>query len=286
MKLVRFGDRGRERPGILLDSSTILDVRAMAFDIEDYNGHFFSTFGVERLAGLLRDPQPKTVSADNVRLAPPIAPPQKIICLGKNYEAHAKEFDAEIPDTPVLFSKAVSAMSGPNDPIVLPATSKTVDAEVELAVVIGRRTRGIAKERAVERVAGYTILNDVTDRDAQRAGKQWFKGKGADTFCPMGPYLATPDEIADPQSLDLYSKVNGATLQESNTAHMLFKIAHLIAFISETITLEAGDVIATGTPGGIGSARKPPVLLKAGDTVELGIDKLGAQVCKVEQARL
>lgn len=281
MKLVRFGPPGAERPGVLLDDQQILDVRAMAFDIEDYNAHFFSHWGLDRVRALLAEPRRKTVPAAGIRLGPPVARPGKIVALGKNYADHAKEFDAEIPETPILFSKAASAIVGPFDPVVLPPGAKTVDGEVELAVVVGAKASRVPAERAMEHVAGFTILNDVTDRDAQKAGRQWFRAKSFDSFCPLGPHLVTRDEVADPQTLRLYSKVNGKILQESNTADMIFKIAYLIGFISSTITLEPGDLIATGTPGGIGSAHKPPVLLKPGDTMETGIDGLGIQINRI-----
>lgn len=277
MKLIRFGPAGHERPGVLLDDTKILDVRAMAFDIEDYNAHFFATRGLERVAALLRERNRKVIPAEGLRLGPPVARPGKLICLGKNYADHAAEFDAEVPDSPILFSKAVTSLIGPADPIILPRETRRADVEVELAVVIGRRTRRVSEAEAPACIAGYTILDDVTDRDAQKAGKQWFRGKSADTFGPMGPWLVTPDEVGDPHQLRLYSKIAGRTLQDSSTADMIFKIPFLLSFISAAITLEPGDVLATGTPGGIGSAHKPPVLLNAGDTVELGIDKLGRQ---------
>jgi 2,4-didehydro-3-deoxy-L-rhamnonate hydrolase len=282
MKLVRFGPPGEERPGVLLDDApAILDVRAMAFDIEDYDPHFFSRSGIERLHALLRERRRKTVPAEGVRLGPPLARPGKIICLGKNYADHAAEFDAEIPERPILFAKAPTALCGANDAIVLPPGSKIVDSEVELAVVIGHTARRVSEAQAMSCVAGYTVLNDVTDREAQRADKQWFRAKSFDTFCPTGPWLVTPDELADPQSLHLYSKVNGQILQDSNTSHMIFRLPHLISYISAGITLEPGDLIATGTPGGIGSARKPPVLLRPGDTVELGVERVGVQTSRV-----
>lgn len=291
MKLVRFGPTGAERPGAWIEEDgqpQILDVRAMAFDIEDYNSHFFSHWGIERVRALLRESRRGLatrpawlVPAENMRLGPPIARPGKIICLGKNYADHAAEFDAALPDQPILFSKAASALTGAFDPIVIPPGSKAVDAEAELAVVIGETARRVSERDAMKHVAGYTVLDDVTDRDVQRAAGQWFRAKSFDTFCPVGPFLVTPDEVGDPQALRIGQKVNGKVLQESNTSHMIFKIARLIAFISAQITLEPGDLIATGTPGGIGSARKPPVLLKAGDTVEIGVERVGVQVTPV-----
>ena len=284
MKLVRFGPRGEERPGVLMEKdSKILDVRAMAFDIEDFNGHFFTHWGIQRVQALLKEPSLKTVPADGVRLGQPVARPGKIVCLGKNYADHAAEFDAEIPSSPILFSKAPTSLVGPFDPIVLPRGANIVDGEVELAVVIGKTACRVSESDALQFIAGYTVLNDVTDREAQKEGKQWFRAKSADTFCPLGPYLVTPDEIRDPQNLRLCSKVNGSTLQDNNTANMIFKIAHLISFISATMTLEPGDLMSTGTPGGIGSAHKPAVVFRPGDIVETAIEGVGAQRARVER---
>ena len=287
MKLVRFGPPAEERPGVWLEDTpapgqaAILDVRAMAFDIEDFNAHFFVHHGLARLAHLLREDRRALIPAAGLRLGPPVARPGKIVCLGKNYAAHAAEFDAEVPESPIYFSKAGSALNGPYDPIILPRGAVRVDGEAELAVVLGRRARRVPEEAALDYVAGYTLINDVTDRDAQRIGRQWFRGKSADTFCPMGPFLVTRDEIADPHNLRLFQKVNGRILQDDVTSHLLFRIPLLVAFLSATITLEPGDVIATGTPGGIGSARRPPVLLQPGDRVEVGADHLGRQNCPV-----
>lgn len=287
MKLVRFGTRGEERPGVWLERSAesarpmILDVRAMAYDIEDYNARFFTRYGLERLAALLREPKRKLVPAEGLRLGPPVARPGKIVCLGKNYAAHAQEFDAKVPAAPILFTKAGTALNGPFDPVVLPKDAAVVDGEVELAVIIGRPTRRAAGATALAAVAGYAVLNDVTDRAAQRGDGQWFRGKSPDTFCPLGPFLVTPDEIADVGRLRLISKINGEVLQDGSTADMIFKIPFIIEFISATITLEPGDIIATGTPAGIGSARKPPIVLKAGDVMETSVAGLGCQVSPV-----
>lgn len=281
MKLIRFGAPGAERPGVWLAPATpsekpmLLDVRAMAFDIEDYNEHFFTHFGLERVANLLKEPGRQLVPAEGVRLGPPVARPGKIICLGKNYAAHAREFDAKIPDSPILFSKAGSALSGPTDPIIIPRGGTQVDGEVELAVVIGKPACRVAESDALNYVAGYTVLNDVTDRAAQRAAGQWFRGKSPDTFGPLGPCMVTRDEITDPHRLQLTSAINGQILQNGNTTDMIFKIPFLIAFISATITLRPGDVLATGTPAGIGSARTPPVYLQGGDCITCNIEGIG-----------
>lgn len=291
MKLVRFGEPGNERPGVWVapESSAakpmILDVRAMAFDIEDYDAHFFSHFGLERLAALLRESERKLVPAEGVRLGPPIATPGKIICLGANYAAHAQEFGAKPPGSPILFGKATTALIGPTDRIILPPGVTEGDGEVELAVVIGKTARGVAERDAWDYVAGYTALNDVTDRAAQRAVSQWFRGKSPDTFCPLGPFLVTRDEIADPHSLRLTLAVNGRVLQDGTTADMIFKIPFLIAFISATITLLPGDVLATGTPAGVGAAQNPPVYLRAGDRIECAVELIGRQHSPVAQGQ-
>lgn len=283
MKLVRFGKQNAERPGVWLDDTptagqaSLLDVRAMAFDMEDFNAHFFATYGLERLRALLREPRLKLIPAAGVRLGPPVARPGKIVCLGKNYAAHAAEFDAQVPTTPIFFSKATTALNGPFDPIVLPPGAQRVDGEAELALVIGQTVRRVAEAEAWGAVAGYTLLNDVTDRDAQRDGQQWFRGKSADTFAPLGPFLVTSDEVPDPQRLRITQSVNGQTLQDDSTSQMLFKIPYLLSFLSAAITLEPGDILATGTPAGIGSARRPPVLLRAGDVIEIAAESLGAQ---------
>lgn len=287
MKLVRFGELGEERPGVWIEEggkAMMLDVRASVFDIEDYNGHFFSHYGLARLENLLKERNREIIPAEGIRLGPPIARPGKIICLGKNYAGHAKEFDAKIPSTPILFSKAATAIIGPNDNIVLPPDGTKVDGEVELAVVIGRPASKISESQAWEYIAGYTILNDVTDREAQKAGQQWFRGKSADTFCPLGPWLVTKDEIRDPHNLKLKFIQNGKVLQEDSTANMIFRIPFLISFISASITLLPGDIISTGTPAGIGSLHSPPVVFHPGDKIELGIEGLGRQANEITAA--
>lgn len=290
MKLVRFGPPGHERPGVWLDSvpghsgTHILDVSAMAFDIHDYDSHFFAGGGLSRVAALLNEPQRKLVAVTpSVRLGPPVARPGKIICLGKNYAEHAKEFGGPVPDRPVFFSKAITALNGPFDPIRLPPQSCRVDGEAELAVVIGCRAKNLQAATALECVAGYTILNDVTDRDLQKAGQQWFMGKSVDTFCPLGPWLATMEEIPNPHALKIFSRLNGKTLQDGNSAHMIFNIPHVLAYATQWMTLEPGDILSTGTPSGIGSAREDPSLLKDGDVLETGVEKLGVQRSLVQR---
>lgn len=277
MKLVRFGERGKERPGVWMGDGRIMDVRSLAFHIEDYNEHFFVNHGIRQLEALLIDPGAQFVDVENVRLGAPISRPSKIICVGANYADHAKEFGSAIPKEPILFSKATTAIIGPNDPITLPPKAKVVDGEAELAVVIGKRASKVEREKALEYIAGYTILNDVTERVVQKTNGQWFRGKGFDAFCPLGPFLATCDEVHDPSTLQVWQKCNGLLLQDGNSADMIFDVAFLIEYISQGMTLLPGDVISTGTPSGIGSARKPQILLTPGDAVEIGIEGLGSQ---------
>jgi len=281
VKLVRFGEQGRERPGIWMDDGRILDVRALAFHIEDFNGHFFANKGMAQLRRLMDDSGACFIDAADVRLGPPIARPSKIICVGANYADHAREFGHDIPGEPILFSKATSSINGPYDPIVLPAGSQVVDSEAELAVVIGKTARKVDRKEALDYVAGYTVLNDVTERVVQKATGQWFRGKGFDTFCPIGPFLVTPDEIPDIDHLQVWQRHNGALLQKDNTATMMFKVPFLIEYISQGMTLLPGDVVSTGTPSGIGSAREPKVLMAAGDAIEIGVDGLGSQRSEV-----
>ena len=281
MKLVRFGDKGSERPGVWVGDGRILDVRSAAFHIEDFNTHFFSNFGLQQLRMLLDDPVAQFVDAETVRLGPPVARPSKIICVGANYADHAREFGHTIPDQPILFSKAPSSMIGPNDPIALPQEAKVVDSEAELAVVIGKKACRVAGSEAMHYVAGYTIVNDVTERLVQKGNGQWFRGKGFDAFCPVGPYLVTADELPDISSLPVWQRCSGRLLQEGNTADMMFKIPFLIEYISQGMTLQPGDIISTGTPSGIGSARDPQVLMSRGDVVEIGVEGLGSQRCDV-----
>lgn len=291
MKLVRFGPPGRERPGVWIEEfapgggAGILDVRAMAFDLEEYDARFFEQGGLIRLRELLREPGRIVRPAEGLRLGPPLKPGQ-ILCLGKNYAEHAAEFGGGVPAVPVVFAKALSALQGPSDPIVLPSGSNVVDGEAELAFVIGRRARRVAERDALSFVAGYTVLNDVTDREAQRAGGQWFYGKSRDGFCPLGPWFVTADEVPDPHALRVFARLNGETLQDDTTANMVFRIPRLIEYLTAGLTLEPGDVVATGTPSGIGSARKPPRVLREGDRLETGVDRLGLQSARVELERL
>lgn len=282
MKLVRFGPPGAERPGLWLDDhfgpgrAGLLDVRASAFDLEDFDPSFFARGQLARLPALLREARPSIVAAAGQRLGPPIARPGSLIMLGKNYADHAAEFGDPPPTSPVLFSKSVGSLIGPQDAIIIPRDAGRVDAEAELALVIGRSARRVSEADAMDYVAGYTVLNDVTDRDAQKEGGQWFRGKSSDTFCPLGPWLLTADEVADPHRLRVWSRLNGVPLQEGLTSDLIFRTPFLIAFLSRHLTLHPGDVISTGTPAGVGFACQPPRLLQAGDEIEVGVDGVGA----------
>ena len=278
MKLVRFGEPGQERPGLWLEDRgepEILDVQGMAFDLADYHAHFFAHGGLNRLRGLLLETRQKRLPARGVRLGPPVARPGQIICVGKNYADHAAEFDAQIPAAPILFAKSTSSLIGHRDAIVIPPGSTQVDSEAELAVIIGRTARHLTEAQALDAVAGYTALNDVTERSLQKSAGQWFLGKSPDTFCPLGPWLVTPDEVGDPQQLRVASRLNGSPMQDGNTRHMLFPLARLLAYLTTYITLQPGDIIATGTPAGVGFARTPPVFLKPGDRIEVEVEHIG-----------
>jgi len=274
MRLMRFGAVGKEKPGILLADGTRLDASAFG---ADYDEKFFATGGVEALSKWLTsntNSAPR-VSAE-VRLGPPICRPSKIVCIGLNYRDHAHETGAKIPTEPVIFFKSTTALIGPHDNLVIPKNGTKVDWEIELAVVIGKRALYVPRDKALEYVAGYALHNDYSERAFQKdRGGQWVKGKSCDTFAPLGPYLATLDELADLGNMKMWLKVNGETRQNSSTANMIFDVATLVSYISEFMTLLPGDVISTGTPAGVGLGMKPPQYLKAGDVVELGIDGLG-----------
>jgi 2-keto-4-pentenoate hydratase/2-oxohepta-3-ene-1,7-dioic acid hydratase in catechol pathway len=276
MKLIRFGKPGTERPGLLLADGTRVDASAFG---EDWNEAFLGSGGLARLAAWARDHAAAAprVPAD-VRLGPPVARPSKIICIGLNYADHARETKAKIPEEPIIFFKATTALCGPDDDLVLPRGSVKTDWEVELAVVIGRRARYLPLEDAPAYVAGYALHNDYSERQDQlERGGQWSKGKGHDTYAPLGPFLATPDEVRDVHDLDMWLTVNGVSRQRSSTNHMIFGVAHLVSYISRFMTLLPGDVISTGTPAGVAMGFDPPAFLKAGDVVELGIEGLGRQ---------
>jgi 2-keto-4-pentenoate hydratase/2-oxohepta-3-ene-1,7-dioic acid hydratase in catechol pathway len=275
MKLIRFGPAGEERPGVLLADGTRVDASAFG---SDYDEAFFGGGGTGRLAAWLATHAAGAprVPAD-VRLGPPIRRPSKIVCIGLNFKDHARETGAEIPKEPVIFFKASTALTGPNDDLVIPRGAHKVDWEVELAFVVGARASYVPVEQAAAHVAGYALHNDYSEREFQlERGGQWSKGKSADTFAPLGPFLATPDEVEDPHHLGMWLTVNGQARQKSNTDQMAFGIPVLLSYLSQFMTLLPGDVVSTGTPGGVGLGMKPdPVYLKPGDVVELGIDGLG-----------
>lgn len=273
MKLLRYGPRGHERPG-LLDSDG--HIRDLSGHIDDIAPEVLAPDRLRVLASL--DPRSLPRVEGSVRLGPPVAGIGKIIAVGFNYAAHVQETGQKLPSEPLLFSKAITALSGPNDPVLLPRDSVKTDWEVELAVVIGRRALYAARANALDYVAGYSIMNDVSERTYQLEGTgQFIKGKSFDSFAPFGPWLVTKDEVPDPQRLKLWLDVNGRRRQDGTTADMIFGVAYLVSYISRFMTLMPGDVIATGTPPGVGLGHKPPIFLKPGDTLRLGIEGLGEQ---------
>lgn len=281
MKLIRFGEKGNEKPGLQLADNSRIDVSGFG---EEYSESFFGTNGIDRLREWLKENKAQCpIIAKNVRLGSPVYRPSKIVCIGLNYAKHAKESGMEIPKEPVLFFKATSAIVGPNDDLIIPRGSKKTDWEVELGVVIGKEASYVTEAEAMHHVAGYVLHNDYSERAYQleREG-QWVKGKSCDTFAPLGPFVATRDEIKDPHNLDLWLTLNGETMQNSNTSDFVFGIPKVISYISEFMRLMPGDIISTGTPFGVGLGLNPPRYLKPGDIVELGIDGLGTskQVAK------
>ena len=276
MKLIRFGKPGAEKPGLILGDGARVDASAFG---SDWDERFLGGDGLARLAAWARDYAAEAPRApDGERLGPPVARPSKIVCIGLNYADHARETGAKVPEQPIIFFKATTALCGPDDDLVLPRGSVKTDWEVELAVVIGRRARYVAREDALAHVAGYALHNDYSERQDQlERGGQWSKGKSQDTFAPLGPFLATPDEIADVRDLSMWLTVNGETRQKSSIRQMIFDVPTLVSYLSRFMTLLPGDVISTGTPPGVGLGFDPPVFLKAGDVVELGIEGLGRQ---------
>ena len=273
MKLIRFGEAGKEKPGVIIND-VWFDVSEY---IHDYDEKFFESDGLALLKTIISEKTLKEISRD-IRLGPPIARPSKIICIGLNYSDHATESKMQLPPEPVIFFKATTAIVGPNDDLVIPKNSKKTDWEVELAVVVGKKASYVDEAVALNYVAGYLLHNDYSEREFQleRAG-QWVKGKSCDTFAPLGPYLATPDEIPDVNDLRLWLTVNGTMMQDSNTKNLVFKIPHLVSYLSQFMTLLPGDIISTGTPAGVGLGQKPePVYIKPGDVIELGIHGLGS----------
>lgn len=280
MKLIRFGEFGKEKPGVMIEGKRY---DASGFG-EDYNEQFFENDGLTRLAAWLEANQGTLAEvSEDVRLGSCVARPSKIVCIGLNFADHARETGAAIPQEPIIFFKSTTALSGPNDDIIIPRNSVKTDWEVELAFVIGKKAQYVDESEALDYVAGYCLHNDVSEREFQiERGGNWSKGKGCDTFAPMGPFLATQDEIEDINNLKMWLTVNGKTFQNSNTDQLIFKIPTLVSYLSQFMTLLPGDIISTGTPPGVGLGFNPPIYLKEGDVVELGIENLGSskQVAK------
>ena len=273
MKLLRHGESGKEKPGLLHTDGTIRDLSGVVPDIA---GEVLSDAGIESLRAV--DAGSLPVVERGTRLGACVGGTGKFICIGLNYADHAAESGMKVPSEPVIFMKATSAICGPNDPIIIPRGAEKVDWEVELAVIIGTRAKYVSEADALSHVAGYAVANDVSERafQAERQG-QWTKGKSCDNFGQLGPWLVTRDEVADPQDLSMYCKVNGETMQDGSTRTMVYGVAHLVSYLSQFFTLHPGDVISTGTPPGVGLGMKPPRYLKVGEVVELGIEGLGDQ---------
>ncbi|MEY4538846.1 MAG: hypothetical protein RLZZ306_603 [Bacteroidota bacterium] len=275
MKLFRFGNIENEKPGVIMDD-IFYDVSQF---VEDYNEYFFETNGLEKLSQLLLEVgnELHEIPQDS-RIASCVARPSKIVCIGLNYADHAKETGAEIPKEPIIFFKSTTALSGPNDEVIIPRNSVKTDWEVELAFVIGKKAQYVEESEAMDYVAGYCLHNDISEREFQiERGGNWSKGKGCDTFAPLGPFLATKDEIEDINNLEMWLNVNEKQFQKSNTNQLIFKIPTLVSYLSQFMTLLPGDVISTGTPHGVGLGFKPPIYLKENDVMELGIEGLGTQ---------
>ena len=273
MKLLRYGDKGAEKPGLLDAGGTIRDLSGV---IDDIDATVLAEHRLRELAAL--EPASLPAVGTNPRLGPPVAKVGKFLCIGLNYSDHAAETNSPIPAEPILFMKATSAITGPDDPVIIPRDSEKTDWEVELGVVIGREVRHLDEAEALDAVAGYCVINDVSERAFQlERGGQWVKGKSADSFGPMGPYLVTRDEVADPQKLRLWLEVDGKRFQDGSTETMVFGVAHLISYVSRFMSLQAGDVISTGTPPGVGMGQKPQIFLRPGNVIRLGVEGLGEQ---------
>lgn len=273
MKLIRFGEAGQEKPGVLINDKRI-DVSSI---VTDYNEVFFENDGLAKLQEALKNNTSFPEVSNDIRLGSPVARPSKIICIGLNYVDHCEETGAAIPEEPIIFFKSTTSLCGPNDNLIIPKNSDKTDWEVELAFVVGKKASYVAEEDALDYLAGYCLLNDYSERAFQiERGGQWAKGKGCDTFAPLGPILATADEIEDVNNLSMWLTVNGEKFQNSNTSNLIFKIPFLIHYLSQFMTLLPGDVVSTGTPPGVGLGIKPnPVYIKAGDVIELSIEGLG-----------
>ncbi|MDQ6888942.1 MAG: fumarylacetoacetate hydrolase family protein [Bacteroidota bacterium] len=281
MKLIRFGEPGKEKPGIIIgdkwyDTSSIT---------KDYDEDFFENDGLKNLQAATKDIHQLNEVTTGQRLGACVARPSKIICVGLNYADHAAESKMELPKEPILFFKSTTALCGPDDDLIIPRNSKKTDWEVELAVVVSRKATYVNESEAMEHIAGYCLHNDYSERAFQlEHGGQWVKGKSCDSFAPLGPWLATKDEIGNADNLRLWLTVNGSTMQDGNTSNLIFKIPFLVSYISRFMTLLPGDIISTGTPAGVGLGMKPPVYIKAGDIIELGIDGLGSSKQKAVSA--
>ena len=273
MKLVRFGEPGTERPGILDAGGEIRDLSAY---VKDISGAALLPEGLDRLRKINPSELPKAPAG--VRIGPCVGSVGKFICIGLNYADHAAESGVAVPKEPVLFMKAVSAICGPNDDVVIPRNSQKTDWEVELGVIIGKTVKYVDKDSALQHVAGYCVINDLSERAFQLEGTgQWVKGKSADTFGPIGPWLVTSDEVPDPQKLHLWLDVDGHRYQSGSTSTMVFGVAHLVSYVSQFMSLHPGDIISTGTPPGVGLGQKPPVYLRPGNQIRLGVEGLGEQ---------
>tara|TARA_B100001029_G_C15035239_1_gene439677 strand:- start:726 stop:1568 length:843 start_codon:yes stop_codon:yes gene_type:complete len=280
MKLLRFGNSGQEKPGIIDNDGNIRDLSGV---VDDINGSTVSPDGLNKINQI--DISSLPIVSDNPRIGPCVGSVGKFLCIGLNYSDHAAETGAEAPPEPILFQKATSAIIGPNDDVEIPKNSNATDWEVELGIIIGKKAKYIAEGTSQDYIAGYCVVNDVSERDfqAKRAG-QWTKGKSCDTFGPIGPYLVTKDEVSDPQDLSMTLDVNGQRMQDGSTKTMIFSVNHIVHYLSQFMSLNPGDVIATGTPPGVGLGMKPPVFLKSGDTMKLSIQGLGEQNQKCIQA--
>lgn len=279
MKFCRYGKAGAEKPGLVDDAGALRDLSA---HVEDLRGDALDPVALAKLAGI--DPQTLPLVAGTPRMGPPVSGVGKFICIGLNYSDHAAETGAEVPSEPIIFMKATSAICGPDDTVLIPRGSKKTDWEVELGVIIGRTAKYVSETEALDHVAGYCTVHDVSERAFQIEHQgQWTKGKSADTFGPIGPWLVTPDEAGDPQDLNLWLTVNGETMQNGSTKTMVFGVAKLVSYLSRFMSLQPGDIISTGTPPGVGMGMSPQRFLKPGDVVELGIENLGQQRQSVGQ---
>lgn len=273
MRLLRYGEAGKEKPGMLDANGTLRDLSGHVGDI---TGETLSPEGLKKLAAI--DPASLPAVSGTPRLGCPIGAIGKVICVGLNYSDHAAETGMQVPAEPIIFMKATTAINGPNDTVIIPKNSRKTDWEVELGIVIGKKAQYVEEKDALDYIAGYVLVNDISEREFQieRHG-QWVKGKSADTFAPIGPWLVTKDEIADPQNLKMWLDVNGKRCQDGSTTTMVYGVKHLVSYISQFMTLMPGDVIPTGTPPGVGAGMKPPMFLKPGDVMKLGIEGLGEQ---------